>query len=255
MSDAAAIKADHAQRCYSVQADALPALCRACTARHGGVCATLSNRQLSELAKTTLRRTVHSGASLANIDEEEGSFANILAGVVKLTKVLRDGRQQIVGLQFAPDFVGRPFGKETGLITEAVTDLEVCTFPKRVLERMLSDNPALEHKLYEQALAELDDARDLLLTLGRKTAQERTATFLLLIARHSPSGKRNPGEGGRVRFELPLTRAEIADFLGLTIETVSRQLTRLKINGLIVMEKSRSITVPDMDDLAVAAGE
>ncbi|WP_146604820.1 Crp/Fnr family transcriptional regulator, partial [Rhodoplanes roseus] len=76
------------------------------------------------------------------------NYSNVLAGVVKLSKMLPDGRQQIVGLQFAPDFVGRPFSPESSLKAEAVTSTVLCTFPRQLLERMISESPELEHKLY-----------------------------------------------------------------------------------------------------------
>ncbi|WP_338081420.1 Crp/Fnr family transcriptional regulator [Afifella marina] len=199
------------------------------------------------------RQVVEPGKTLLDAEQPTSNYSNVLAGVVKLSKMLPDGRQQIVGLQFAPDFVGRPFSPESSLKAEAVTSTVLCTFPRQLLERMISESPELEHKLYLQALDELDDARDLLLTLGRKTARERVATFLLMIARHSPHADGND-EGG-TGFELPLTRAEIADFLGLTIETVSRQLTKLKGSDVIRVEQNRRIRVPDMELLEAETGD
>ena len=125
--------------------------------------------------------------------------------------------------------------------------------PERRAGGHIAEAPGLEHGLYAQALAELDEARDLLLTLGRKTARERVATFLLLIARHAPQDE-GARHGGRTAFDLPLSRAEIADFLGLTIETVSRQITRLKTEGLIHVAQNRRISVPDLEALAAVSG-
>ncbi|MDQ0326197.1 CRP/FNR family transcriptional regulator [Rhodopseudomonas julia] len=209
--------------------------------------------QLSELTRRSHRQVVEPGKTLLDAEQPTSTYSNVLAGVVKLSKMLPDGRQQIVGLQFAPDFVGRPFSPESSLKAEAVTSTVLCTFPRQLLERMISESPELEHKLYLQALDELDDARDLLLTLGRKTARERVATFLLMIARHSPHAEGS--EDGGTGFELPLTRAEIADFLGLTIETVSRQLTKLKGSDVIRVEQNRRIRVPDMELLEAETGD
>jgi len=238
-----------------LQSDPLPDLCRACKARHRGICGALDAQQLAELNRRSHKQVVEPGKTLLDAEERTSAYSNILAGVVKLSKMLPDGRQQIVGLQFAPDFVGRPFSQESALKAEAVTSTVLCTFPRNVLERMITDSPGLEHSLYLQALAELDDARDLLLTLGRKTARERVATFLLMIARHSPR-QDEAGEGEiAAEFELPLTRAEIADFLGLTIETVSRQLTKLKGSGVIRVEQNRRISVPEMELLEAETGD
>ena len=150
-------------------------------------------------------------------------YANLLQGVVRLSKMLADGRQQIVGLQFPPDFIGRPFGDESRLSAEAASDVEVCTFTRAVLRDMIRRYPELEHQLFRQTLAELDDSREWLLAIGRKTARERVASLLYMIGTHVPDVSRLAArQRTNVTFDLPLSRTDMADFLGLTIETVSR---------------------------------
>ncbi|WP_018240042.1 Crp/Fnr family transcriptional regulator [Ensifer sp. BR816] len=227
----------------------IPVVCAACEARHGGVCGTLTPSQLTELSRHAARRRVEPGSEMIGQGEAANNYANIIRGVVKLSKMLSDGRQQIVGLQFAPDFMGRPFMRESALSAEAATDTDVCAFPRTVIERLVSEAPGLEHRLHEQALKELDDARDWMLTLGRKTAQEKVASFLYLIASHV-----DPENGPAKEFDLPLSRADIADYLGLTIETVSRQITKLRKDGVIRVENSRRVTVPDSHRLMRHAG-
>ncbi len=224
-------------------------VCRACEARHGGVCAALSSAQLSELNKHSTRRKIEAGEEVIGQGERVSSYSNILNGVVKLSKMMADGRQQIVGLQFAPDFLGRPFLGESTITAEAATDTEICTFPRPLIDRMVGEAPDLERKLHVQSLKELDEARDWMLTLGRKTAQEKVASFLYLIATHI-----DPESGNASTFDLPLSRADIADFLGLTIETVSRQMTKLRKDGIIVIENNRHVVVPDLNRLRYAAG-
>jgi len=227
----------------------MPAVCSACEARHGGVCSALAPAQLNELSKHSTRRRIDAGTEFIGQGENVSCYSNILKGVVKLSKVMADGRQQIVGLQFAPDFMGRPFLGESRMAAEAATDTEICVFPRRAIERLIAGTPELEHLLHNQALKELDEARDWMLTLGRKTAQEKVASFLALIASHN-----DPEANDNNVFELPLSRADIADFLGLTIETVSRQMTKLRKEGIIQIENNRHVTVPDIDRLAAAAG-
>lgn len=123
----------------------LPVLCRACEARHRGVCGALSPSQLVSLNKQSTRKSVGAGTELIGESQETKTYANIISGVVKLTKMLSDGRQQIVGLQFAPDFLGRPFRIDSGISADAATDVNVCSFPKSVIERMIKDAPELEH--------------------------------------------------------------------------------------------------------------
>ncbi|MCG6856744.1 MAG: Crp/Fnr family transcriptional regulator [Salaquimonas sp.] len=231
----------------------IPKLCRACEARHQGICGALNNEQLVHLNRYSSQRSISTGTELVGDEEEISTYANILSGVIKLAKTMADGRQQIVGLQFAPDFLGRPFHSSSHVSAEAASDVKICAFPKSLVESMIAEQPELEHRLHRQALRELDEAREWMLTLGRKTAAEKVASFLHMIARNVDP-YRDPDEAGQAVFDLPLTRADIADFLGLTIETVSRQMTRLRKAGIIGIENNRHVTVPDMERLDRAAG-
>ena len=230
----------------------IPVLCQACESRHRGVCGALEPEQLVALAKTSSKHRVTAGEELIGDMETIDGYSNILSGVVKLTKTLSDGREQIVGLQFAPDFLGRPFKSESTITAQAATSVSLCSFPKRTVENLLKKSPSLEHRLLQQTLRELDEARSWMVTLGRKTAMEKVASFLLLIVSYI-----DPDADPLCQtadFDLPLTRAEIADFLGLTIETVSRQLTKLRVDDVIQIEHNRHITVGSIDRLKFRAG-
>jgi CRP/FNR family transcriptional regulator len=231
----------------------VPIVCRSCEARHQGICGALNSEQLLYLSKYTNRSTYGESHELVSDGEEVERYSNILSGVVKLSKLLADGRQQIVGLQFAPDFLGRPFKSTSDTSAEAVTDVRVCSFPKSVLETMMRDSPELEHILHEQTLRELDDARDWMMTLGRKSASEKVASFLYLIGTNIDPDQDSTDNS--VSFKIPLKRADIADFLGLTIETVSRQLTKLRKTGVVIIENNRLVTIPDMRSLKRACEE
>lgn len=229
----------------------IPVVCQSCEARHKGICGALTPDQLSRLSKHTSKSRHARDSELRALAEDQGSYANILGGVVKLTKLMADGRQQIVGLQFAPDFMGRPFSNQNEISMEAATEVRLCSFPKNVLEDMLREAPEMEHRLHQQNLAELNEARDWLLTLGRKNATEKVASFILLIARHIDPEREDDGKP--VEIEFPLKRSDIADFLGLTTETVSRQLTHLRKRGVISISDRRFITIPRMEALENAA--
>ncbi len=225
-------------------------------ARHGGICGVLGDAPLKQLASRIVRRRIEAGRTLQADGEEPAVYAFLLRGVVKLTKTLADGRQQIVGLQFPPEFVGQPFGRENHLSAEAVSDVEVCSVPRAVLAEMMRSHPALERRLFNDTLLQLDQARDWLLAIGRKTARERVAGLLHLIARKMNLAVE--GEDaviGEQTFDVHLSRAEMADFLGLTIETVSRQITRLRQDGTISLGHNRLITICGMERLlAIAEG-
>ncbi len=223
----------------------VPILCQSCEARHKGICGALTTDQLMKLSRHTTKHMVEAEQQIALEGETVKRYSNIMRGVVKLSKLTADGRQQIVGLQFAPDFVGRPFSKESDFAVEAATDIKLCSFPSTILEQLLEEAPDLEHRLHQQALKELDEAREWMLTLGRKTAAEKVASFLYFVALHIDPENTN----GERHFEIPLKRSDIADFLGLTIETVSRQITKLRQSGAIRIENNRTIEIPDIKRL------
>jgi len=225
----------------------IPVVCQACEARHKGICGALDPAQLTELSKHTTKSVHEHSDELQSSDLAQEQYSNILGGVVKLTKLLPDGRQQIVGLQFAPDFLGRPFSQQTGVIAEAATNVRLCNFPKHVIEKFIEESPEMERRLHQQHLNELDEARDWMLTLGRKTAIEKIASFLVLIVSHIDPEKYFMKDDMDV--ELPLKRGDVADYLGLTIETVSRQLTNLRKKGVVEIGNKRSIRIIDYDRL------
>ncbi len=231
----------------------IPKLCRSCEVRHRGICGALTPDELLELSKHTRRVNYYVGQELTGDSEPVFSYASIMNGVVKLSKVLEDGRQQVVGLQFAPDLIGRMFSSTNQFDTEAATNVKVCRMPKVIIERLIKNNPELEHKLLEQALRELDEARDWMVILGRKTASEKVACFLYLIATHVDPAYLDENMDN-ISFELPLTRTDIADFLGLTVETVSRQFTKLRTNRIIEISANRNVCVPSLKALKDCCG-
>lgn len=228
--------------------------CDTCAVRHRALCGALNRDEINQLNAIARRRKVAHGQIILSDDEEPDYFANVVSGVVKLSKTLADGRQQIVGLQFPSDFLGRPYQKRSPFYAEAATDVELCCFPKTQFEGLMHSFPGIEHRLFEHTLDELDAAREWMLLLGRKSAEEKVASFLLLLARRSLQIGCDGSAGlGFARFELPLTRADMGDYLGLTIETVSRQMTRLRTRNLIRLEAKRWVTVPDVEKLALSA--
>ena len=230
--------------------------CQSCAVRNQAVCGAMSDEQISRLSEISHRKKYSAGQLIMSDEEPVTFFANIISGTIKLTKTIADGRQQIVGLLFPPDFLGRTFSRNNPYFAEAASDVEVCMFPNEAFERLVNTYPDLKHRLFERTLDELDAARDWMLLLGRKTAEEKVASFLLMLARRSLiSSCSNQGQLASSEFELSLKRADMADYLGLTIETISRQLTRFKAAGIINMIDTRTIKVPDIHMLVAAAGQ
>jgi CRP/FNR family transcriptional regulator len=228
----------------------VPTLCRVCESRLHGACSTLPQHQLAKLARLSRHSSHEPGARLASEATFITSYANVLHGVVKLSKMLEDGRQQVVGLQFPSDLIGRVFGQEHRTSAEAASAVDICRLPKSVVEELINEVPEFKQKVLHQTLRELDEARDWMLTVGRKSAQEKVASLLMLFVRHVGPSEDAMG----VEFELPLARRDIADFLGLTVETVSRQLTRLSRDGLIDLENHRQVFVLNLEGLKARCG-
>lgn len=230
----------------------IPIVCQSCEARHGGICGALSPQELAELNRHTKRVKVRAGTELLAEQQPITSYSNVISGVVKLSKLLEDGRQQIVGLQFPPDLLGRPFRELSNVTAEAATDTELCTFTRAALEQAVNGSHAMTTRLHEQSLRELDEAREWMLTLGRKTAYEKVASFLALIVSANDAGKAKPEVEACI--QLPLSRGEMADFLGLTIETVSRQMSALRKHEIIEFANAHTVRIRDRAALNVASG-
>ena len=181
----------------------VPVLCQSCESRHQGICGALTPNQLLALSRHTRRVHHEAGEELLADAEPITSYGNVLRGVVKLSKVLEDGRHQVVGLQFAPDLVGRLFAQESRVTAEAASDVDLCMVPKAAMEALVRENPALEHRIMLQTLRELDEARDWMVTLGRKTAAEKVASFLYRSHRRSDHLRPAPEPHRHRRFPWP----------------------------------------------------
>ena len=174
----------------------------------------------------------------------------VVSGCLRLYRLMRDGRRAITGFMFPGEILGVSF-KDAYLFTaEAVTPVKLRRYPRAQLQASLSRMPGLSREMLAMACDELSAAQDQMLLLGRKNAHERIASFLLTVARRiSPDGA--PSRD----LELPMARLDMADFLGLTIETVSRVLTRLKTDGLIALPSPHKVTLQKIARLQGVAGE
>jgi CRP/FNR family transcriptional regulator len=229
--------------------------CEACAVRDRAICAGLDCDEVEALSAIGRRRTIAAGQSLIWEGDESMLVANVIEGVLKLSTGTQDGREMIVGVAYPSDFIGRPFGAATRHTVTALTDARVCVFSRADFDGFAKSHPALEHKLLKRTLSELDRTRRWMLLLGRKGAREKVATFLLdMSERLADVGSDAAPSQPLDRFDLPFSRQQVADILGLTIETVSRQLTGFKRQGLIDLPSRRAVVVLDRAALAELAG-
>lgn len=231
-----------------------PAQCAGCSIRHSSLCGALTSQELSDMNAIARRKSLEPGQPHVMEGDASRDFANVTSGVAKLVRGAEDGRSQIVGLLFPSDFIYGSLGTnkpaEAPHSIEAVSALELCIFPRLDFEELLNDYPNLEHKLLSRTLDELQVAREWMVLLGRKTAEERVASFLLSVTQKM----NNLGCNGQTNFDLPLSRADIADYIGLTLETVSRQITKLKKDGVVGFEGTKHIVYVDREELEARAG-
>lgn len=225
--------------------------CSDCAIRHRAICAYCGPDDLAKLNAMKSYRTFPKGAEVVAAGERSPVVGTVVNGVIALSKTLVDGRRQLVGLQFQSDFVGGAYREEARCDATAVSEVLVCQFERNAFERLMEASPELRARFLDLALDELDAAREWLTLLGQKTAREKVATFLAMIARR----QRDAAPGARVIAELPITRSEIGEYLGLTIETVSRQLSKLKSERVIDFKSTRVFEVADLTALQEAAGE
>ncbi|MBL4629349.1 MAG: Crp/Fnr family transcriptional regulator [Roseicyclus sp.] len=228
--------------------------CSDCPIRDRAVCARCEPDELARLDGFKFYRKYAPGEAIIWAGDSLDFVASVVSGVVTLTQTMEDGRRQMVGLLLASDFIGRPNRKSIAYDATATTEVTLCCFRRSPFQDMMDSTPHLSQRLLEMTLDELDAAREWMLILGRKTAREKIASFLSILARRA-TGALGEVPGKDMTFDLPLTREAMADYLGLTLETVSRQMSALKRDKIILLEGKRRILVPDFDRLLGETGD
>lgn len=224
--------------------------CETCGVRDRALCSSLDEGELAVLAKLGMQRRLVRGERLIRAGDPVLVCANLQTGVMKIAAGTVDGDEAIVGLLYPGDFIGRPFAGGNNHDIVAVTDVELCVFPRAAFEHVLTDHPRMERLLLERTLAALDRARHGLVRMANASAGARVAGFVDDIGRRAAPACR---PGPAPAFDLPLSRGEMAELLGLTIETVSRQLKLFEARGVIQLVGRRGVEVHDASALAAAA--
>ena len=228
--------------------------CSDCPIRHRAVCARCDQDELNRLEQIKYYRSFQAGQTIIWSGDRMDFVGSVVSGIASLTQTMEDGRRQMVGLLLPSDFVGRPGRPTAAFDVTATTDLVMCCFRKKPFETLIAETPHIAQRLLEMTLDELDAAREWMLLLGRKTAREKIASLISIIVRREATLHKRK-TAGMLTVDLPLTREEMADYLGLTLETVSRQISALKKDGVISLEGNRHVSIPDIDRLLEEAGD
>lgn len=221
--------------------------CSHCSVRSLSVCSALDTDELEALDKLSRHVGFDARSTLFEQDEMSDSVFNITAGSVRLYKLLPDGRRQIVGFALPGDFLGLSMSDRNAFSADALTAVSACQFSRNAFSDLLDEKPHLLRRLHSMASHELSLAQDQMVILGRRTAEEKVAAFLMGLRK-----RWSRIDGSTVHVPLPMTRQDIGDFLGLTVETVSRMLTKLAREKalVIVPDGVRLLDVPRLEAMA-----
>ncbi len=222
------------EKCQSVDR---PLACDICTVREQSICADLNNRELAKIDEIMARRNVPKGKAILAEGEPNENLFVVVRGSFRLTKFLEDGRRQVTGFLFKGDFVGVRATEQSAYTAEALEESYVCTFPHNYLDEVAQTSPGVKDRLIARGQTEYHKAQDHIVLLGKKTAEERVVSFIEMVrdAQAAPVIPVDP----TAPIALPMPRQDIADYLGLRLETLSRTLSALKKKGVIT-ELTRS---------------
>ena len=218
--------------------------CMHCQVRPLAICSALTRAEIQALETAASAHLLEAGAVLARQGEARRHVYTVTRGALRLVRLSADGRRQVAGFALPGDFVGLSGAPTHQHDIEALADTELCRFGTDTMQRLGASYPHLQGKLLERACVELDSAREQMMSLARMNPTERMADFLLkLAARQARAGDPGPS------ISLPMPRADIADHLGLTVETVSRCLTALRTRGLIALPGTYRVEILDQAGL------
>ena len=219
-------------------------LCEHCGVKEYAVCGALDPQCAARMRSLVTRIHLTPKQVLFIEGDLAAHHFTIVDGVVSISKSMADGRRQIVGFMFPGDFLGVADEDSFSCTAQAVTPVELCRFPRPSFEALAEEYPEIEHRLLHAVSTELIEAQEHMLILGRQTAEERLCSFLLHLSKRAPhrGEKYNP-------VHLSMPRADIGDYLGLSLETVSRTFTVLRDQGLIKLGDAHTVELLDRDEL------
>ncbi len=218
--------------------------CSLCKIRSYSFCRCLNDDQLEIFSKVSFEKKFTDKENIFLQNDPSTHLYNITEGNVKIYQLLDDGRIQIIGFLYPGDFFGTYKNNKYNYSAEAIGNLRVCVFDQRVLDKYMDQNPILAKELLNQTSYELTLAQDRMTVMGRLNAIEKIAIFFINISnqRKRIGWQSNP-------ISLSMTRQDIADYLGLTIETVSREISKLKASNIIKIISSKQLFINDIEKL------
>lgn len=213
--------------------------CDTCPVRDRAACSALTGNERVQLARIGRHREVKRGETVMAAGDDNIFCATLISGALKIASYDSEGTERILSLVHPAGFVGEMFAPVANHDVIALSDSRLCVFSRREYEAALTDFPALAGALLRRSAEDLFETRSLIDLMGRRSAKARVAGLIFAFAKAASDSPCHPAH----LFDLPLTRGEMAGLLGLTIETVSRQLSRLDKLGLIKRQGARGIEI------------
>ena len=223
--------------------------CAHCPVRDSAACSALSDRERERLALAGRHREFTRGEVVFHAGDDNDRCATLTSGLLKIARSEADGSERILSLVHPAGFAGEMFAPVLHHDVVALTDSSLCLFARSDYEAAMERHPALARALLRRSAQDLYEARTQIALDAKKGADAKVANLLVALAKAASHSPCHAAE----RFDLPLTRGEMGQLLGLTIETVSRQLTRMEADGLIQKSGTRGILVKDPARLTALA--
>ncbi|MEH6403071.1 MAG: helix-turn-helix domain-containing protein [Sneathiella sp.] len=227
--------------------------CKSCGAHRLALCSGLKGAELSQFGQKSKHKKLNAGQMLFGEFDEAKYFYTVVSGEVRLSRMLDDGRRQITGFKSTGDFIGLGVDGHYAADAEAIDDVVLCLFTVPNMNTSLAEYTEVQSRLMEMMQTEVIKLQNHMLLLGRKTPIEKISNFLCERANRKFLVEGQEDETNSVEIRLPMSRTDIADFLGLTIETVSRTITKLRKLGIIELQTSQNVLVTDLYELQLLA--
>jgi len=225
--------------------------CKSCPARNSPLCSVFTDSEIADLFSQAHIRRINGGEYLLHEEDPVRQVYNVSSGTLALERLASNGAKQIMAFCYAGDFIGISSGRSYSVSARALKPLTACQWQEADLQSLYTQYPKLETRVHNITSRVVEAIMDQLFVLGRKKATEKIAWFLLFIETRQANAQ---GAGSKLdvpQFRMPMTRVDIADYLGLTVETVSRAFTLLKNKDLIDITDKWTITIKDRATLTV----
>ncbi|QKD16186.1 Crp/Fnr family transcriptional regulator [Mesorhizobium sp. NZP2077] len=226
-----------------MQSPSIQPLCEPCAVRQASSCGHFSKELRGELAAISYLRAFRRGETVQAEGEDVAFVGNVLSGMLRIQTTIGDGRRRLVGLLMPSDFFGRALTGPSRVAIGAASDAIVCCFERGAFESLSGRFPQLGREWMHDSLDEIDAARDWMVLLDSPSVSALVASFLLMLCRRTEACTLTPT--GRLLVSIPISRSDMAAYLGTTVETIGRTMRKMSSLNIIRIHEPRHFEVLD----------